>query len=111
MVLNSNCEISLEKSNKDLDFLRLEPDSFLKCDDIPKVSLSKKYVSKFSNGWNKWNGLEVKGQIKDGIESMVKNCYNEKNKKSNNLKNNYCNLAKDVNDLNNSNLYKDLCLA
>ena len=42
---------------------------------------------------------------------MVKNCYNEKNKKSNNLKNNYCNLAKDVNDLNNSNLYKDLCLA
>ena len=85
--------------------------NILKCDAIPKVSLSNKYVSKFSNGWNKWNGLEVKGQIKDGIESMVKNCYNEKNKKSNNLKNNYCNLAKDVNDLNNSNLYKDLCLA
>ena len=29
-----NCEKCLYKSRKDLDFLRLEPDSFLKCDDI-----------------------------------------------------------------------------
>ena len=29
-----NCKKCLEKSKKDLDFLRLEPDSFLKCDDI-----------------------------------------------------------------------------
>ena len=54
----------------------------LKCDAIPKISLSKKYVSKFSEGWNKWNGLEVNGQIKDGIESLVENCYDPKENRS-----------------------------
>ena len=52
-----NCEKSLEKSNKDLDFLRLEPDSFLKCDDISiDVSVfeqtSKAFVIPLNCGWD-----------------------------------------------------------
>ena len=81
----------------------------LKCDAIPKISLSNNYVSKFSEGWNKWNGLEVNGQIKDGIESLFKNCYNKNDKKSIKLKKNYCNFAKNIEDLNKSNLYKNIC--
>ena len=88
-----------------------ENKKILKCDAIPKVSLSKRYISKFSEGWNKWNGLEVNGQIKDGIESLIKNCYDNKDNKSQNLKKNYCKLAKNNNDLKNSNYYNDLCLS
>ena len=47
----------------------------LKCDAIPKAALTEKYVSKFSEGWNKWNGLELKDQIKNGVETLVDNCY------------------------------------
>lgn len=83
----------------------------LKCEAIPKIALSNNYVSKFSEGWNKWNGLEVNGQIKDGIESLIKNCYDNQDNKSQNLKKNYCKLAKDSNDLKNSNYYNDLCLS
>ena len=83
--------------------------NILKCDAIPKKSFSKKYISKFSEGWNKWNGLEVNGQIKDGIESLFKNCYNKNDKKSIKLKKNYCNFAKNIEDLNKSNLYKNIC--
>ena len=59
------------------------PDSnnkVLKCDAIPKVALSQDYVSKFSEGWNKWNGLELNEQIKDGVEGLIQDCYQpEKN--------------------------------
>ena len=83
--------------------------NILKCDAIPKVALTNKYVSKFSEGWNKWNGLEIKGQIKNGIESLVENCYNGDDSKSNNLRKNYCNFAKSNKDLNTEILYKTLC--
>ena len=58
--------------------------NILKCDAIPKKSLSDKYVSKFSEGWNKWNGKEVPNQIVDGVNSLVNNCIttDEKNKKT-----------------------------
>ena len=46
----------------------------LKCGAIPKASLTKRYVSKFGEGWNKWNGLEINDQIKNGVESLVKDC-------------------------------------
>ena len=46
----------------------------LQCDAIPKIRLSENYVKKFSEGWNKWNGLELDNQIKNGVESLVKNC-------------------------------------
>lgn len=60
-----NCEKSLEKSKKDLDFLRLEPDSFLKCDDISiDVSVfektSKAFVIPLNCGWDdvgSWESL------------------------------------------------------
>lgn len=60
-----NCEKSLEKSKKDLDFLRLEPDSFLKCDDIAiDVSVfektSKAFVIPLNCGWDdigSWESL------------------------------------------------------
>ena len=81
----------------------------LKCNAIPKVALSKNYISKFSQGWNKWNGLEVPSQIKDGVEALVHDCYDETEPKSKKLKNNYCNFAKNINSLNKTNLYKELC--
>ena len=89
-------------------------DRILKCDAIPKNALSENYVSKFSEGWNKWNGLELDNQIKNGVEELVKNCYydNENHnmyKKSQKLKKNYCNFAKKHNELNNTNLYNKLC--
>ena len=80
----------------------------LKCDAIPKISLSKKYVSKFSEGWDKWNSLEINDQIKDGIKALVENCY-DNTEKSQKLKKNYCNFAKDVKVLKDSELYHTLC--
>ena len=86
----------------------------LKCDAIPKISLTNKYVDKFSEGWNKWNGNEKKPEnlnlIIDGVESLVENCYNTENKEdSEALKKNYCNFANQNPVLQNSNLYTELC--
>lgn len=82
----------------------------LKCDAIPKVSFSKDYVSKFSQGWNKWNGLELNNQIKNGVESLFENCYiSDNDDKSQKLKKNYCEFASTVPVLKNSSLYKKHC--
>ena len=86
----------------------------LKCNSIPKISLSDEYVSNFSEGWNKWNGLELKDQIIDGVESMVSNClYKKKNKKNitknKNLINNYCKFSKNHKVLNETDFYKKYC--
>ena len=83
----------------------------LKCDAIPKAALSENYVSKFSEGWNKWNGNELEDQIKEGVESLVNKCYvrNSKKNKYKGLKKNYCNFAKNVPTLKNSDLYRELC--
>ena len=71
----------------------------LNCDAIPNNSLSKRYVSKFSEGWNKWNGLEINDQIKDGIDSLMKNCHKGNINKKNNLIKNFCKLASEVDSL------------
>ena len=82
----------------------------LKCDAIPKASLSTDYVSKFSEGWNKWNGLELNNQIKNGVESLFENCYiSDNDDKSQKLKKNYCEFASQVEGLRNSELYKNRC--
>jgi len=82
--------------------------NILKCDAIPKNALSKKYISKFSQGWNKWNGLELDDQIVNGVEALMNNCY-KNNQQSIKLKNNFCEFSKDIKSLNNSKLYKNLC--
>ena len=81
--------------------------NILKCDAIPKVSLSKKYISKFSSGWNKWNGLEIDGQIKDGVNELVTNCFKGQYKEE--FKKNYCQFAKKVPELTKTNAYLQLC--
>ena len=84
----------------------------LKCEAIPKISLSKNYVSKFSEGWNKWNGMELNEQIIHGVNSLINNCFdfkNKKSKKSKNLKRNYCNFASTVNSLKSTPMYKKMC--
>ena len=83
----------------------------LKCDAIPKMSLSNDYVSKFSEGWNKWNGLELNNQIVNGVESLVKDCYepNDPNPKYLNLRNNYCDFAKENKELSETDFYKNMC--
>lgn len=83
--------------------------SVLKCDAIPKIALSSDYVSKFSEGWNKWNGLEINNQIKDGVESMVNICYKGNNTRSQALKKNYCDFASKVGVLKKSKMYKEMC--
>ena len=47
----------------------------LHCESIPDYSLSPEYIRK----WNQWNGKELNDQIKEGVDSMVKQCYNKKN--------------------------------
>ena len=84
--------------------------NILKCDSIPKISLSDKYVSNFSEGWNKWNGLELNNQIVDGVQGMVEDCLNTTNKKKKNLINNYCNFSKKHKSLNNTTFYKKHCI-
>ena len=89
------------------------PDSnnkVLKCDAIPKVALSQDYVSKFSEGWNKWNGLELKDQIKNGVEALVDNCYPvAEPQKAEELKKNYCKFAEKVPVLQDGKSYSKLC--
>ena len=80
----------------------------LKCNAIPKIALTDRYVSKFSEGWNKWNGLELPNQIKYGVESLVENCMTNE-PKSKNLKKNYCRFARKHKSLKNSNLYSKHC--
>ena len=84
-------------------------DKVLKCEAIPKVALTTQYVSKFGQGWNKWNGLELPDQIKDGVESLVENCYTEKEEKSQKLQKNYCDFAREVEVLRKGDLYEKLC--
>tara|TARA_A100001037_G_C15149355_1_gene638201 strand:- start:2107 stop:3384 length:1278 start_codon:yes stop_codon:yes gene_type:complete len=62
----------------------------LVCDSIPDMSLDPSYVKK----WNTWNGNEYlkkdgkpNDQIIDGVDSLVKQCYDKKN--SEYLKNKY----------------------
>ena len=81
----------------------------LKCDSIPKYALSKRYISKFGEGWNKWNGLELDNQIVDGVESMVKQCSKTNIKNKNNLMKNYCDFAKNNYNLH-TKFYKNNCL-
>ena len=83
--------------------------NILKCDAITKKSLSNKYVSKFSEGWNKWNGKEVPNQIVDGVNSLVNNCITTDEKKNKNLIKNYCDFAKKINSIKKSKLYKKRC--
>lgn len=87
------------------------PNKILKCDAIPKNALSDNYVSKFSEGWNKWNGLEIDNQIIQGVESMINQCYGDNldENKKNNLIRNYCNFAKNHNILSNRELYNTHC--
>lgn len=81
----------------------------LKCESIPKYALSKKYVSKFGEGWNKWNGLELDNQIVNGVESMVKQCSKTTVNNKNKLMKNYCNFAKKNSDLQ-TKFYKNNCM-
>ncbi len=81
----------------------------LQCDAIPKVALSKQYVNKFSEGWNKWNGLEINDQIKNGVEALVTNCYDPTDSKTEALRKNYCEFAKEVIPLSSSTMYHKYC--
>ena len=74
-----------------------------------KISLSKDYVGKFQ-GWDKWNGIELDGQTKDGVEELVNQCYNQgSNNQKKNLIKNYCNFSKNTPALQDSNLYNKYC--
>lgn len=97
------------KKNNKLKGKKNNKKNILKCDAIPKISLSDNYISKFSEGWNKWNGLELENQIVDGVESMVKDCSKTTEKNKKNLLKNYCKFSKKHKILNNTKFYKSNC--
>ena len=98
-----------KNKNKTAKYGSPELSNNLKCSAIPKVSLSKDYVGKFQ-GWDVWNGLEVNGQTKDGVEELFNQCYSQGNRsQKESLKTNYCNFAKSVPNLKNSSLYRTYC--
>ena len=82
-------------------------DQVLKCDAIPSIAFSKQYVNKFKT----WNGNELDGQIVNGVESIYNNCITGNIDKDKKLKDNYCDFASKVPELQNtpSNLYKNIC--
>ena len=43
------------------------------CEAIPETSLEQQYIKK----WSEWNGYELPNQIKDGINSLYKQCSNK----------------------------------
>ena len=45
----------------------------LKCGSIPSVAFSEEYVGK----WNSWNGNELPGQIKNGVDALYNQCINQ----------------------------------
>ena len=67
----------------------------LKCEAIPNIALTNNYVKNFSS----WNGLERDGQIKDGVEGLVKECIKDAKddkEKIGQLIKNYCKFADSV---------------
>jgi hypothetical protein len=97
------------KRNDNFKLNEYSNNKILKCEAIPKNALSLNYVEEFSEGWNRWNGLELNNQIKEGVESLFYNCYDSNDPKSEKLKKNYCDLAEQVEELQDSNLFKNYC--
>lgn len=97
------------KKNNEKNEKKNNKKKILKCDAIPKIALSDNYVSKFKEGWNKWNGLELENQIVDGVENMVKICSNTTKKNKKNLLKNYCNFSKNHKILNEREFYEKNC--
>lgn len=62
----------------------------LVCNSIPDYALSSRYIDK----WNTWNGNEINHQIIDGVNSLVKQCYDKQFNRNlkENLKEKYDNL-------------------
>ena len=100
---------SLYNAKQDMNNQSQSNKKVLQCDAIPKVALSTQYVRKFNEGWNKWNELEVNDQIKNGVESLVTNCYDSNDPKTEPLRKNYCKFAKDVTSLSSSTMYQKYC--
>ena len=95
---------NINKTNKNKN-----KNKILKCDAIPKNSLSNDYISKFSEGWNKWNGLEVPNQIVDGVNNLIKNCITKDKNKNKELLKNYCSFSKNIDSIKNTQFYKKRC--
>ena len=80
---------------------KIKPDrNYLKCDAIPNTVFSKNYIKKFARegNWEDWNGLEINGQIKDGLDNLMYQCYTSagENRKRE-LSKNYCKMIKNLN--------------
>jgi len=70
----------------------------LKCESIPSVAFSEEYVGK----WNSWNGNELPGQIKNGVNALYNQCKAQANGDAKKL----AALNSYYNRLRNSGLYK-----
>ena len=82
----------------------------LKCDAIPKAALTDRYAQRFAEGWTRWNGLEMSDQIKDGVEGLFVQCYDESDpRRSSNLRRNYCGFARNHAVLRDGALYSSQC--
>ena len=68
----------------------------LVCEAIPEMALDPGYINK----WNTWNGNEVDDQIKAGVNSLVRQCYDKQPniEKKDNLEEKYENLIREYRD-------------
>ena len=93
---------SLYKAKQNNGQIRKTRDD-LNCESIPEMSLNDNYVS----NWNTWNGLELPNQIVDGVNSIMKECYDKGDKvQRENLRYKYINLTKNRPEFHNTNIYK-----
>lgn len=73
----------------------------LHCDAIPKVSLTNTYL----NNWATWNENELPGQIVQGVNKLVEQCYNIEGKtdeEKEHLRNLYIDLASNSGEFQNN---------
>lgn len=85
--------------------IKKKTNKVLKCDAIPSIAFTEKYINKFKT----WNGLELEGQIINGVEAIYNNCKTNDEKKNDRLRSNYCNFAEKVPELSSTKLFKKEC--
>ena len=64
---------ALYKARQDKDEIPFTENE-LNCEAIPEMSLNESYVQ----NWNTWNGNELPDQVVNGVDNLVKQCYNKK---------------------------------
>ena len=94
---------SLYKAKQNNELIQ-ETNNELNCEAIPEMSLSDNYI----NNWNTWNGNELEDQVVDGVNSLMKQCYNKGNySQKEYLKNKYNELTRSREEFHTTDIYNN----